>query len=135
MIILSRQVGPRLPAMDEWHDHKPATVNGVTDDARESWTLVLVAIAGAGRPMARKRADGALPLPGSVPSRPADDNAENPPIGTGGNPTRRGRDRNTTDRSDHQIFIPNGPGARPPARSEPDPAVPFGGQVRPVMES
>jgi len=63
--------------MDEWHDHKPATVNGVTDDARESWTLVLVAIAGAGRPLARKRAGGALPLKGSVPSRPADGNAGN----------------------------------------------------------
>jgi hypothetical protein len=77
--------------MDEWHDQKPATVNGATDDARESWTLVLVAIAGAGRPLARKRAGGALPLMGSVPSRRADGNAENPTIGPVENPTRRGR--------------------------------------------
>jgi hypothetical protein len=34
-----------------------------SDDARESLTLVLVAIRGAGRPVARKRAGGALPLP------------------------------------------------------------------------
>jgi hypothetical protein len=39
MIISSRRVGPRLPAM----------VNGMTKKDRESWTLVLVAIAGAGR--------------------------------------------------------------------------------------
>ena len=36
--------------MDEWHDQKPATVNGVANQARESGTLVLVATAGAGRP-------------------------------------------------------------------------------------
>ena len=36
--------------MDEWHDYlQAATVNGVADRARESWTLVLVASAGAGR--------------------------------------------------------------------------------------
>jgi len=50
MIISSRRVGPRLPAMDVWHDQKPVTVNGVANQARESGTLVLVAIAGAGRP-------------------------------------------------------------------------------------
>ena len=96
MIISSRRVGPRLPATDQWHDLKPATVNGVTGDARESWTLVLVAIADAGRPLARKRAGGALPLPGSVPSDRAAGNAENPTIGPVGNRTRGGRDRNTT---------------------------------------
>jgi len=53
----------------------------VTDDARESWTLVLVASADAGRLLARKRAGGALPLKGSVPSLPADGNAVNPTIG------------------------------------------------------
>jgi hypothetical protein len=26
MIISSGRVGPRLPAMDEWHDQKPATI-------------------------------------------------------------------------------------------------------------
>jgi hypothetical protein len=50
MIISSRRVGPRLPAMGEWHDQKPAMVNGVANQARESWTLVLVATTGAGRP-------------------------------------------------------------------------------------
>jgi hypothetical protein len=50
MIISSRRVGPRLPAMDEWHDQKPATLNGAANKARESWTLVLVATTGAGRP-------------------------------------------------------------------------------------
>jgi len=63
-------------------------MNGMTNKARESWTLVLVAIAGAGRPLARKRAGGALPLPRSVPSRLAGGNAENPTIGPGENPTR-----------------------------------------------
>src|SRR5271169_6954021 len=102
MIISSRRVGPRLPAMDEWHDQMPATVNGAADNARESWTLVLVAIAGAGRPLARKRAGGALPLPGTLPSRLADGNAENPTIGAVENPPRN-----------IKIIIPNGPGARP----------------------
>jgi hypothetical protein len=74
--------------MDEGHDQKPATVNGATDDTRESWTLVLVAIAGAGRPLARKRAGGALPLKSSVPSRFADGNGGNPTVHAGENPTR-----------------------------------------------
>ncbi len=113
MIISSRRVGPRLPATDQWHDLKPATVNGVTSDARESWTLVLVAIAGAGRPLARKRAGGALPLPSSVPSDRAAGNAENPTIGPVGNPTRGGRDRNTTPVRLINSFGPNGPAARP----------------------
>jgi hypothetical protein len=95
--------------MDEWHDQMPATVNGATDNARESWTLVLVAIAGAGRPLARKRAGGALPLPGSLPSRLADGNEENPTIGAAENPPRI-----------IKIIIPNGLGARPPSPSEPD---------------
>src|SRR5271157_2056365 len=105
--------------MDEWHDPKPATVNGATGDARESWTLVLVAIADAGRRLARKRAGGALPLPGSVPSRRADGNAENPAIGPGENPTRRGRVVTLRPVRFIKIYIPNGPGACPAARSEP----------------
>jgi hypothetical protein len=37
------------------------------NEAQESSTLVLVASAGAGRPLARKRADCALPPPNSLP--------------------------------------------------------------------
>src|SRR6266516_1617047 len=37
------------------------------NDAQESSTLVLVASAGAGRPLAQSRADCALPLPSSLP--------------------------------------------------------------------
>jgi DNA-binding transcriptional ArsR family regulator len=58
-------------------------------NARESWTLVLVAIVGAGRSLARKRAGGALPLPGSVPSGLADGNEGNPTVRAGENLTRR----------------------------------------------
>jgi hypothetical protein len=49
MIISSRRVGPRLPAMDEWHDGKAPAERGVAREARESKTLVLVASPGAGR--------------------------------------------------------------------------------------
>jgi hypothetical protein len=49
MIISSRRVGPRLPAMGKWHDHQARHGTWRAEQARESWTLVLVAIAGAGR--------------------------------------------------------------------------------------
>jgi hypothetical protein len=49
MIISSRRVGPRLPAMDKWHDDKAHTERGVARRARESKTLVLVTGSGAGR--------------------------------------------------------------------------------------
>jgi hypothetical protein len=49
MIISSRRVGPRLPAMGNGMTTEPATERGETEQARESWTLVLVADAGAGR--------------------------------------------------------------------------------------
>src|SRR5580704_8911512 len=58
MMFSSRRVGPRLPAMVKEHDEKRPRV--VDPCPRRH--------AGAGRSLARKRAGGALPLAGRVPS-------------------------------------------------------------------
>jgi hypothetical protein len=62
---------------------KARHVNDVTDDAPESWTLVLVAGAGAGRPLARKRAGGALPLKAAYPAASRTAMKETRPFGRG----------------------------------------------------
>jgi hypothetical protein len=54
MMSSSRRGCPRLLAKATWQDQM---------NARESVTLVLFATVGAGRPLARKRAGCALPLP------------------------------------------------------------------------
>ena len=68
--------GGRLPGLVLSHDHfflasLPASARrgemARPNEAQESSTLVLVASVGAGRPLAQKRADCALPLPSSLP--------------------------------------------------------------------
>jgi len=58
MIIFFPAGRPASARHGEWHD---------LQDAPESKTLVLAAIDGAGRSLARKRAGGALPLPPGYP--------------------------------------------------------------------
>src|ERR1035438_6269806 len=70
MIIFFPASRPASARQGEWHDQK----------APESLTLVLVAIVGAGRSLARKRAGCALPLNGSVPGGVRPDKGPTRPV-------------------------------------------------------